>query len=270
MRMISFLLISCCVHLTAQDQPAFKYEGRIMYLVDRLLPGQPTLHTDADQPGEDFRIRLFKDYFNPTSLDAYREFFLPGDWFGLNLEDFKRWQINIAIKKLRLQQVIHLKDQNANEFLVFQYSMESPEYSVYQSTEFKKTAMGWKHTSIQHDPEADFLMRLGSVHFDVDQSTTCIPGKIIDLDILKVDHIRTYEEKFSRADVFKKIEADLLGSGLSAEDIALAKTYFMARDDQSFVEYLSEQSKEDNRKLIERINTSAGFELLRISQNLND
>lgn len=241
-----------------------------MLLLDRIVPSQRIVQTDPDQPGEDYRIRLFKDYFNPTSLESYKDFFLPNDWFGLSPSGFTEWQQNIAVKKLQLQQILHLQDQQKNEFLVIQYSMESQEYSVYQSTEFKKTPLGWKHTNIQNDPQAAFLMRLGSLNLDADERTTCMPGKIIDLDVLQANHIRTYTEKFDRADVFRKIETYLVESGLGREDIELAKTYFLVKDDQAFVEHLSGQFKVDYRKLIESINSSAGFELLRFSKNLND
>ncbi len=257
-------------NLSAQSLPVFRYQGSEMQVLEEVKPDHDIIHTDAIQPGEDFSIQLFKNYFHPSSLEAYKSFFLAKDWFGMSMEEFNRWQTLIGIKKLHLQNIFHLRQGLQGEFLVIQYVMESPEYSVYQSTEFKKTPEGWKHTSIQHDEAADFLMRIGTFDTNVYDQKAQTPSTVIELDVLQANEQRTFKEKFDRSQVFTKIETLLKEKEVSQDDIELARTYFTLKDDAAFIEYISSQYHFDDVDLMQSVNEAAGFKLYHFSSTQND
>lgn len=255
--------------ITAQSLPLFQYGGKTLQVVEQIKLTSPVVHDDPITASDDAWIQLFKNYFHPTSLESYQTFYLPQDWFGLSLPQFNDWQTRISIKKLHLQQILRLKDQQHQEFLVFQYAMESESYTVLQSTEFKLTAFGWKHTSQQNDAVADFLGRIGSLQINYYEAKALV-NNTIQLDVLQPDQQRTFVEKFDRAALFPKIEMMLREKGVSQADIDNARTLFILKDDMGFVEHISSHYRFDDIDFSDMVNSAIGIQIYRSSRVQQD
>jgi hypothetical protein len=270
MKYICFISLFLNGILNAQPILTFRMGGCNLALVQQITPEEIIRHDDPMHAGDDERVKLFKQYFNPGSYENYSTFFLPGDWGNVSLEEYQQWQSTISTKKLLLQNVYHLRDAHGAEYLVFQYAMEGPAYTLYQSSEFKLTPSGWKHTNLQKDEVSDCLMKVGVLEINYVQES--IKNEQLEMDIRTVpsEHIRTYKEKFDREKIFVQIEKLLTEKGVSKEDRELARTYFLLRDDQAFIESVCIGYGLHDTQLMDAVNQAVGMQIYNFSKNQNE
>lgn len=270
MKYICFISLFLHGILNAQPILTFRMGGCHLALVQQITPEEIIRHDDPIHAGDDERVKLFKQYFNPGSYENYSTFFLPGDWGHVSLEEYQQWQSTISIKKLLLQNIYHLRDVDATEYLVYQYAMEGPAYTLYQSSEFKLTPSGWKHTNLQKDDISDCLMKIGVV--ELSHVKECIKNAQSELNVetIQSKYIRTYKENFNREKVFDQIESLLIEKGVSKEDRELARTYFLLRDDQAFIESVCTGYGLHDTQLMDAVNQAVGMQIYNFSKNQNE
>lgn len=254
----------------AQDKPVFQFEGNQLHLIEMTTLSQPVWHTDSITSGEDEKIKLFKSYFKPASFSAYKTYFLPGEWPDISIEEYQQWQSTIAIKRLLLQNIIHVADPKGYEYLIYQYMMDGPAYSVYQSAEFKKTPSGWKVLHQQTDRASDGLMVLGTIEIPKLKEWVSGTSGPVNLETIPVNQLRSYKEKFNRKDLYHLIEALLVEKGVSKTDRDLARTYFEYKDDSAFIESICEKYNLDDITLMGEINQAAGMQIYNFSKTQID
>jgi hypothetical protein len=256
--------------LAAQVNPVFLYEGYQLQLMDMSTLTQTVWHTDAVISNEDEKIKLFKAYFKPASYSSFKTFFLPGEWPDISMEEYQQWQNTIDIKRLLLQNIIQVQDQEGKEYLIYQYMMDDPAYSVYQSAEFKKTASGWKLLHQQNDKASDCLMMLGTIEIPKLKELISGASGQIHLESIPFSEYRTYKEKFNRKDLYHLIEELLVEKGVSKTDRELARTYFEYKDDAAFIESICKKYNLDDVVFMGEINQAAGMQIYNFSKRQND
>jgi hypothetical protein len=248
----------------AEAQITVTYDQHQVIVKDHQAFDRPIAFDEPVQPGDGEWVKLFKGYFNPGSLDVFRSYYLSHDWFHPTQQDFDHWQQRIKQKRLSLHSIFHVTDDEGVEYLVFQYALTDPAFEILQSSEFKKTGSGWKHTSQQNDEIANILSRLGSITHDYYQQQAS-RGSALQLDQLAANQVRTYRERFDRTAVFEKIKTMLITKGVSESDIAHAKKLFLLKDDTGWLEFIGNQYQLDDADLITATNGATGMELYRIS-----
>jgi hypothetical protein len=261
MKYILLTLIVLGTLNTIDGQTIFTFGHEQLFYVKDLRIAKPVLH-DAPVTSDDHPwIKLFKLYFNPGSFEAYKSFFTNSDWPGISKAAYDEWQRLLKNNKLTLQYVIQVRDKEKNEFLVFQYVMETSSHLLYQSKVMKKVNGAWKHRNIENNQLTVILEQLGST------DTKFITQKIdekqeqISLAPLNQNQIRSYQEKFDREKVFSSISETLVSYKASQEDIQIAGKLFIDRDDQAMVQYLARALKMDDVDLMKAINEKCGFTL---------
>ncbi len=254
--------------LLAQPVSTFSYKGKTLEVLEYKVLSSPIEFDAPVSDADDEQIKLFKSYFNPGSLTTYQSHYLPQDWFNPTEDEFLQWQQRIKEKQLTLQSIVHLR-HHEDEFLVFQYVLKSAAYDIFQSSEFKRTPSGWKHTSQQNDAVADVLNRIGSVQINYYQQQAK-QTNTIQLDVLQPDQQRTFVEKFNRTALFSKIETMLQDMGVSQVDIDIARTMFIQKDDLGLAEYIASQYKLDDIDFMNQVNAASGVQLYRSSRVQQD
>ena len=270
---MKFLFIFICIlasQLMAQVKPVFEFQENRMQLLDMTTLTQSVWHNDSIAMNDNEKIKLFKSYFKPTSYSAYKDFFLTVDWPGISPEEYQQWQNTIAVKRLLLQNVVHLKDPVGGEFLIFQYIMDGPAYAVYNAVGFKKTPSGWKHIHQKNDDSSPCLMRIGAIEIAYLQKLISDSSEYIQVGSIPQSHIRSNKEKFNRKDLFNQIETLLVEKGVSKTDRDLARTYFEYKDDSAFFESICKKYNLDDITLMGEINQAAGMQIYNFSKRQND
>lgn len=257
-------------HLMAQNKPVFQYEGNQLHLIEMITLSQPIWHTDSITSAEDEKIKLFKAYFKPVSYSDYKTFFLPGEWPDISIDEYQQWQSTIAVKRLLLQNIMHVADPAGNEYLIYQYVMDGPAYSVYQSAEFKKTSSGWKLLHQQNDKASDCLMVLGAIEIPTLKEWISGTSGTVNLESIPYSQIRSYKEKFNRKDLYNLIETLLVEKGVAKTDRDLGRTYFEYKDDVAFIESICKKYNLDDITLMGEINQAAGMQIFNFSKSQND
>jgi len=262
MRNIIIYLILISTTTVVEAQVSFTHGDSEMFLVDRKTFSQPIPYDQQVSIYEDPWVKVFKQYFNSSSFDVFKSFFLPQDWGGFSVDQYNQWQKTLRADKLYLEQVLLVKDAAGNEFLVFQYFMETPARTLFHSMMMKRHQQSWKHVSIMNDQQALILKRLGDMDIASlnEKMQSRAPG--IKLDQLQVEQTRTYKEKFNRQEIFSTIAEVLKAFNVSEGDVTNARQFFLTSQDNLMIDFIVTQYKMDKSELIETINAKCGFMLL--------
>ena len=226
----------------------------------------PIIHDDPVATSDDEIVKVFKAYFNPASFESYKAMFLPQDWGGFSQEEYEAWQAKLRTQKLYLFQVIHLRDETSHEFLVFQYNMETPDYSIPQSAKFKKVNGAWKHIHVRNDALFGSLNEIGQIKTSILQSTLLDAKSVLRLNQITEAQKSTHIEKFNRDAVFETIRTLLVQKGVASSDIETAKTHFTTKDNQAFVEFITMKYDLDDIDFMEEVNTLTGVRLFNFTR----
>lgn len=214
-----------------------------------------------------FAIRLFKQYYNPPSFEAYRAFFLTSDWGGFSKADFDKWQLYIHSNQLILNKTMRLHDQNGNAFIICQYTLETPQYEIPGTAIFKNINQSWKHISFMNDPQAYDLEHIGLLS---NEAVTALSENGVSqrLRSIPAENMYTPKEKFDRRRLFVAVKSTLQAKGVSMQDIAIAETMFVGRNEVDMVKYLGETYPLDPYDLMEEMNKLFGFSLFKFANTL--
>lgn len=252
----------------------------IVFSLDVLVVGQKTIQTEAfqwvihemyvfhnevsyltpPQPHDQPAVRLYKQYFNPASYQAFRDFFLPADWPGSSKSDFDKWQSFLHLNNPRLEKILRLQNEFNNEFIICHFMIETIEYMYPGTAIFKKTNQGWKHISFINDPEAGELKQIGLLR-------TAYLESIVNEDSpaqlrnMQVNNSISPTEKFDRSKLFSGVRQVLKSRNVSDSDLILCEKLFIEKAEVEMVQYIGQAYTIDVFDLMGELNEVIGFSL---------
>ena len=244
--------------LTGQTE--IRWENHAIQLQQCQLLKEPVKYDQPVQNEDAEYVKLFKQYFNPGSLTAFREYYLPVDWIGSTQKEYDEWQSYLKANPIYLESVIRvLKDQD--QFLILQYTVQNEYYTIYQSSEFKRIGPYWKHTHMDNDELAPLLSRIGSLSPQYVLEQISNRKSDSDLDLMVMQHARTHVEKFDREEIFEAMLPVFKNKSMSEADIKAVRQYFIEHRDNDMITYISNRYRWPETELADMMNTVCGFEL---------
>lgn len=255
---------------TAFGQLELKFENQSATVLNfNSFPDRP-LFDAISLPSETEYEKLFKSYFNPSSFEKYKSFFLPADWGGFSQQEFDEWQSRIRKDKLYLNYGLHVRTADGKEFIICQYTMESDAYSIPESVKFKKVLGSWKHIHVRNDEAFMLLHQIGNLSRDYLENALQQSQAKIQVDQVPGPSKVMLVEKFNREQVFERIETILTESDMSANDISIARNFFLQKEDQAFVEWVTSISGNYDLDFMEMLNDKAGIKLFNFTKAQNE
>ena len=228
----------------------------------------PVQLTDPVHPQDDEPIRLFKKYFNTSSLAAFRSFFTEADWGGFSQAKFNEWQQYIRNNPYTLEKTIQLHDQFGNAYIILQYQVNTPHYVIPGTAIFKRINQQWKHISFINDPQAEGLHTIGMLtHAYLQNMADRGPSRSV--QSITSNDICSVSEKFDRKHLFTTCRQLLEQRSVSEEDISLAETLFLEKAEVDMVKYIGSEYSIDPYELMRVLNQQFGFELFVFSDSGN-
>ncbi len=253
------VLICLCVDVSFMAQGTI-VKGNVTLTLSEFQPlDKPVEFREALKPDDDQAVQLFKRYFNPGSLEAYRTFFLPGDWGGFTQADYDAWQARLQANTMHLERIIRLEDPARNNFLILQYRYENAQYVIPSQAIFKRINREWKHISNANDKPAPVLKQIALLD-DTVLSRLSASSETLHLSGGEVARLQSVE-KFDRADLFERIRPVLATYPLRPEDMSLARTLFLEKAEVEMARFIAQTSTVDTYDLMDQLNTALGFTL---------
>ncbi len=257
-----YILLFMSQYLIVSGQGYIQTDAHQMAIIDIQPDGKDVSYLDPVRTDDPLEIRLFKQYFNPGSFNAYRNFFLAEDWGGFAESDFTAWQSYLRKNKVKLDKTMRVQEENNQEFIVCHYTVESEFYIMPSTAIFKKTGQGWKHISFMNDPEAMDLKQIGLLQTEAITSLR-EGGGTARLANLERKYTIEPVEKFDRAKLFGTIAGVLEEKEVSASDMSLARDLFVERAEIEMVKYIAGSYEIDVYDLMDELNTAMGFKLFK-------
>ena len=270
LRFLSTMILFCISIYSASGQLELADREHSVTLLDlKAFPEHP-VQDAIIQPSDTEYEKLFKTYFHPLSFERFKSFFLPGDWGGFTVEEFNAWQSRINKDKLHLIYAMHIQANDGREFIICQYTMESTAYSIPESVKFKKVQGEWKHIHVRNDDNFRLLHQIGNLRLDYLEQTVKLNKTNLQVDQVPDQYKMMTVEKFDRQAIFKEIESILTEYGLSGLDMDTARNYFLQKDDQAFVEWVTAISGKHDLDFMQRVNDKVGIKLFNFTKAQND
>jgi hypothetical protein len=263
---ITLALIST---LSLQSQISFLWEQQTLVLIEDVKLPYPVQHNSPVEANEDPRIQLFKKYFNPGSLSQFQKMYLPSDWIQLDQSGYDEWQTLLNTSPLFLDYFMVLKDPETDQmYLSLQYRMESNEYTLNESAEFKWVNNTWMHVQYQRDLHGVMICRIGEVQYRFIEELKSKQIVQCDLSVMNETYIRKAVEKFSREKIFDSWLTVLKAKGVTEVDLLECREYFLNRSDNLLVETLHTRYQWPVAEIIASINEVSGFSLFTFSTSV--
>lgn len=260
-------LILICGATTLSGQVKFAFDNTTLHLEKHTHYPAPLAYDSPIQSGESLESKLFKGYFNPGSYEAYREFFVPGEMPQISLKEYLEWQDLLKVDRLHLHDCFQIKDQNNQQYIVFQYTMDNPQFMYYHSLIMKQVGTQWKHISFEKDAVAAPLRRIGQMKAEYIDEANKVPVSTIDLDSIPKELTRTSFEKFNRTTLVEKLESVFVYLELTEDERSKAKELFLSDQDGEMLMNISNQHSMDYLQLVNLVNNACGFKLIKYTSS---
>lgn len=263
-----YILLFMSQYLIVSGQGYIQTDAHQMAIMDMQTEIKKSLsYLDPPTPDDPLAIRLYKQYFNPVSFEAYRNFFLGKDWGGFSESDFNAWQTYLRNNLVTLEKTMKIVEDNGQEYIVCHYTVETNEYKFPSIAIFKKVGQSWKHISFKNDPQAYDLKHIGLLKTE---SITSLRdnGSAKKLSSLQQNNMLEPIEKFDRSILFGKIREALQLKEVSDADLNLSEQLFVEKAEVEMVKYLARSYALDTYDLMEELNTAMGFNLFKFARTV--
>lgn len=254
------LCLGCCQIPAAQR--FFQSGDEVVELLEFVSFPEGLSYRDPVGADDPESVKLFKNYFNPVSLEAYLSYFLPQERPAATIEKFNKWQDHLKGNKMWLETILHVKTPDNNEFIIYQYTFESKEYILPNSAVFKKINNTWKHISLVNDRLAPFLKDIGALNTSF---LTGLPRDQFHVNTISVlqTHKRSSTEKFDREMLFGKSKMYWEMKSVPESTLIYAKELFLKGEEVEMVNYIAESYQLDAYTLMGDLNALFGFPMFK-------
>ncbi|MBP6679712.1 MAG: hypothetical protein KA166_00880 [Saprospiraceae bacterium] len=261
------MFFTVCVSQVSVAQLIFASENNQIEVLEQISFSKGVLYNEVVRGSDHPFVVLFKSYFNPASFETYKLFFLSSDWMGSSEEEFKTWQGHLKKNSLWLENILHVRDHQSLEFVIFQYTMETGEYILPSAAIFKKVNQSWKHISNVNDQQTPFLKSIGLLKPSYLTSMSTDPF-LIERSRVSQSNERTAVEKFDRKKLFDSAKEVFSSIQVSPSDMAYAEDLFLKKAENEMVNYIAESYAVDPFDLMEKLNQAFGFSLFKFINTL--
>lgn len=248
-------------------QVKFAFDNTTLHLEKHTHYPAPLAYDSPIQSGESLESKLFKEYFNPGSYEAYRGFFVPGEMPQISLKEYIEWQDLLKVDRLHLHDCFQIKDQYNQQYIVFQYTMDNPQFMYYHSLIMKQVGTQWKHISFEKDAVAAPLRRIGQMQAEYIDEANKVPVSSIDLNSIPKELTRTSFEKFNRTTLVEKLESVFVYLELTEDERRKAKELFLNDQDGEMLMNISNQHSMDYLQLVDLVNNACGFKIIKYTSS---
>lgn len=248
---------------TISGQVQFIYDQARFTLDKHIHFESPVVYDALAIPDEPAEALIFKGYFNPGSYQAYRSYFIPNEMPRITQTDYDEWQQLLKQDKVYLHDCFHVSDAFNNQFLVFQYTMDNPQFLYFHSLVMKKVGSQWKHISFEKDEAASALKKIGQLRADYILEASNDVNRQIDLKVLPEEVKRVSYERFDRQLLCPRLDTVFNELQLNENERNTSKALFLNDQDGEMLSYLSSLKRIDYSYLVELINNACGFKLIK-------
>lgn len=268
MRNIFIIILShlCLTILSGQTQ--FNYAGYQLTSTTYSVE-QSVYHIEPASSDDSEAVTVFKQYFNPTSYEAFRSMFLPEDWNGMTAESFASWQQKLKNNPLELQFAIQLQDGQQHKYMVLIYVVHQPYFDIPSCKALKYVNGTWKHRNLDKSGTTQILERIGMMQPSFLQQKLNAKETPVSLGAEVESQVRIQIEKFNRTDLEDELRQALIVFHISETDINKAIPLFHSPDKNAMLTFLSTSYKFDRGDLMDEINKQVGFEYFKYFRQSN-
>ncbi len=102
---------------------------------------------------------LFYSYFEKADYTAYKNLFLPADWFGMTEKEFADWRMILQTAGIEVEGIIETTS-GGQSFGIVKYTYVLDDQLIYETFFAKKAGSVWRPTSMKEEQDQIALTNL--------------------------------------------------------------------------------------------------------------